>query len=91
MECSLYELIAPTKQVKAYFDFEYYMKRNVDIQSSHIGANTCLKIFQYLFNYERNNIERTTDHTATALQNLIHCLIYVSMRRFLLSADAPPN
>jgi len=50
LERSLYELISPTCQVKAYIDFEYHVNSNLNIQNSQIGSNCCLKILHLMLN-----------------------------------------
>jgi len=65
-ERTLYELIAPTKPVKTFIDFEYYINNNLDIENHHIAPIFCLKILYYLLNvlddFQTNTIETYTEN-----------------------------
>jgi hypothetical protein len=71
-ERSLYELIPPTKQVKAYMDIEYYIENNLIIQNSYTVISSCLKMFCYLLNFQNNMTFESKDWLDAALQQ---CLI----------------
>jgi hypothetical protein len=67
LQRTLYESIPPTKFVKTYIDFEYYINNNLDIQNHHIAPICCLKIFYYLLNVSdysntNNTIEISTEN-----------------------------
>jgi len=53
---SLYESIPPTKSVKIYIDYEYYMDNNLHIQNNCIGLKCCLKVLYNLLNFQDNSI-----------------------------------
>jgi len=65
IERTLYELIPPTKPVKTFIDFEYYINNNLDIENHHISPISCLKILYYLLNvlddFQTNTIETYTE------------------------------
>ncbi|CAM4840044.1 unnamed protein product [Rotaria magnacalcarata] len=71
IERTLYEVIISTNFVKIYIDFEYYINNNKHIKESHIGPQTCLKIFQYFFNIGKNINSQTTNSTNLALQEFL--------------------
>ncbi|CAF2042231.1 unnamed protein product [Rotaria magnacalcarata] len=71
IERTLYEVIISTNLVKIYIDFEYYINNNKHIKESHIGPQTCLKIFQYFFNIGKNINSQTTNSTNLALQEFL--------------------
>jgi len=70
-ERTLYELILPTNQVKAYIDFEYYIYSNLDIQDQYIGPTSCLKLLHYLLNGVDNLQSQGTNDTDMALQQFL--------------------
>lgn len=47
---SLYEVISPSKPVKLYIDFEYYLSLNHDIEDPATGLKCVLKVLQSIFN-----------------------------------------
>lgn len=54
LERSIYELIFPDQNVKAYVDFEYYINYNPAINDPRIGGICCLKILHLLLNFDEN-------------------------------------
>ena len=71
LERFLYELIPPANQVKIYIDFEYYMDNNLDIQHSHTGPSSCLKILHYLLTFQTDSISKTNNQIDLALQEFL--------------------
>ncbi|CAF4221896.1 unnamed protein product [Rotaria magnacalcarata] len=71
IERSLYELMTPVNQVKAYIDFEYYIDNNLDIKNSHIGPICLLKIFYFLLNFLDHNDQHNNDQIAHILQQFL--------------------
>lgn len=49
-ERSLYEVIAPSKPVKLYIDFEYYLRCNDQLVDQLVGLKCILKILYCIFN-----------------------------------------
>ena len=47
---SLYEIIPPSKPVKLYIDFEYYLSVNHEIENHATGLKCILKVLQPIFN-----------------------------------------
>lgn len=68
---SLYELMTPTNQVKAYIDFEYYIDNNLDIKNSRIGPTCLLKIFYYLLNFQDHNDQQNNDKITQILEQFL--------------------
>ena len=68
---SLYELILPTKQVKAYIDFDYYTKNNTSIKNSYTGPCCILKILYYFLNVDQTNTMDTNDRLTLALKQFL--------------------
>jgi len=71
LERFLYELIPPENQVKVYIDFEYYIDNNLDIENSHIGPNSCLKILHCLLTCQTNSIFTTSKQIDLTLQEFL--------------------
>lgn len=50
-ERSLYEVIPPSKPVKLYIDFEYYLRFNDQLADQLVGLKCILKILYSIFNF----------------------------------------
>ena len=71
LERFLYELIPPASQVKIYIDFEYYVDNNLDIQNSHTGLSSCLKILHCLLTCQTDSISTPNNQIDLALREFL--------------------
>lgn len=71
IERCLYELIFPTKQVKTYIDFEYYIENNADIKNPYIGPTCFIKILYNLLNFQQSMDCKTNDNMNFILEQFL--------------------